>query len=122
MNMNSEIDKNYVSLDDIFVEFSENVDYIPLFISQHEIDIKEIDSQEYIQVSDYKKIKNSIYLKRNSKEILITKNDNLIEYNSSKSDSEYFLNLVYELNESIDELINENNSLKEENYTLKNIK
>lgn len=119
MNMNTEIEKKYVSLDNVFVEFSENIDYIPLFISQNEIDIEEIDSQEYIKVSDYKKIKNSIYLKRNNKEITINKNDNLIEYNSNDNKSEYFLNLVYELNESIDELIHENNLLKEENSILK---
>lgn len=78
MNMNAEIEKNYVSLDEIFLEFAENVDYIPLYISQNEIDIEEINSQEYIKISDYKKIKNSIYLKRNSQEITI--NSNLIGY------------------------------------------
>lgn len=84
MNMNAEIEKNYVSLDELFLEFAENVDYIPLYISQNEIDIEEINSQEYIKISDYKKMKNSIYLKRNSQEITI--NSNLIGYTPLPND------------------------------------
>lgn len=84
MNMNAEIEKNYVSLDKLFLEFAENVDYIPLYLSQNEIDIEEINSQEYIKISDYKKMKNSIYLKRNSQEITI--NSNLIGYTPLPND------------------------------------
>lgn len=84
MSTSNEIEKKYVSLDQIFLEFAENIDYIPLFISQNEINIEEMDSQEYINVSDYKKIKNSLYLKRNNKEITI--NSNLIGYSPSNND------------------------------------
>lgn len=78
--MELEIKKNYISLNDIFLEFSENIDCIPLLISQNEIEVEEIESHDYIKISDYKKIKTSIYLKRTNKEITINKNNNLIEY------------------------------------------
>lgn len=79
--MDFDIKKDYISLDEIFLEFSENIDYIPLLLSQNEIEIEEIECKDYIKVCDYKKIKNCIYLKRNAKEITINKNNNLIEYN-----------------------------------------
>lgn len=120
---NSQINlNNYILLDTVYHEFTDDIDSIPLVLSEEDISTIEINDVDYISKSDYSKIKNVLYQKRNNKDILISKkstSSNLIEFEPSTSDTSYFLNLIYELNTSLDNLLNENTLLKDENSKLK---
>lgn len=115
---------DFILLDDIYSEFADDIDSIPMILAEEDIEPTEIDSLEYINNLDYLKIKNTIYLKRNSQEIIISdkrKSSNLIQYEPSSNDTSYFLNIIYELNSAQEELMHENNQLIEENNLLKSI-
>ena len=120
MNNSSLNINDYIMLDSLYVNFTDDIDKIPFILSSEDIDVIEINDEEYISKNDYKTIKNSIYLKRNSKEITIdsSKDDNLITFEPCSDDTSYFLNLIYELNNAQEALIIENNQLKE---TIKNL-
>lgn len=122
-NLQSNTD-DLILLDDIYSEFADDIDSIPMILAEEDIEPTEIDSLEYINNLDYLKIKNTIYLKRNSQEIIISdkrKSSNLIQYEPTSNDTSYFLNIIYELNSAQEELIHKNNQLIEENNLLKNI-
>lgn len=113
-----------ILLDDIYSEFADDIDSLPMILAEEGIEPTEIDSLEYINNLDYLKIKHTLYIKRNSKEIIISdkrKSSNLIQYEPTSNDTSYFLNIIYELNSAQEELMHENNQLKEENNLLKNI-
>lgn len=106
---------DYIKLDTIYNNFSDEIDSIPFLLSNEDINIIEINEEEYISKNDYKTIENIFYLKRNSKEISIksSNEDNLIHFEPCSDDTSYFLNIIYELNNSQEKLILENNKLKE---------
>lgn len=113
MKNNNNIINKYVSIDSIYDNFSDSIDVIPMIISSEDIKTFYLDSTEYVTTQDFKKIKNIIYQKRNNKEFLIQNNSKLISYEPCSNDSTYFLNIIYELNNSLF-------TLSEENYDLKN--
>lgn len=106
---------NYIKLDTLYKDFEEEIDSLPLILSEEDVESIEIDASEYILKDDYKRIKNTIYQKRKSKEFMISENnDNLVSFQPySNNDTSYFLNIIYELNESQDSLVKENKILRE---------
>ena len=112
MKNNENINNKYVSIDAIYDIFSDSVDIIPMIISSEDIETFDVESTEYITEQDFKKIKNIVYQKRKNKEFSIQNNSTLIPYEPCSKDITYFLNIIYELNESQSILIEENNNLK----------
>lgn len=80
MNKINKLNIDFVSLNNIFSEFPEHVDSIPMLLSQLEINTIEIDFQDYITYKNYLLLKEKLKLKRTQKEIIINKSDNLIEF------------------------------------------
>lgn len=80
MNKTNKLNIDFVSFKDVFSEFPEHIDSIPIILAQLEINTIEIDFQEYISYTDYLLIKEKLKLKRANKEILINNSDTLIEF------------------------------------------
>ena len=112
MENNKNINNKYVSIDSLYDTFSDSIDMIPMIISSEDIETFYVDTTEYVTVQDFTKIKNIIYQKRKNKEFLIQNNSKLLSYEPCSKDTAYFLNIIYELNESHSMLITENNNLQ----------